>query len=103
MTTGNLRRSAQLLFAGLIPRYDALALHDSGLLAVISLCFLAGAVAGGFITRTVGDGALWGAVLLLGAAFAEIVRRARHDAGGGAGKTEAAARDASAGRTEDGR
>ncbi|AOJ70288.1 hypothetical protein WS83_29425 [Burkholderia sp. MSMB2042] len=80
MTTGNLRRSAQLLFAGLIPRYDALALHDSGLLAVISSCFLAGAVAGGFVTRMIGDGALWGAVLLLVAAFAEIVRRARYDA-----------------------
>lgn len=98
MTTGNLRRAAQLLFAGLIPRYDALALHDSGLLAVISLCFLMGAVAGGFVTRLVGDGALWGAVLLLAAAFAEIVRRARHDSGAGVARAERAARDAPAER-----
>ncbi|MBE0631375.1 MAG: DUF1275 domain-containing protein, partial [Burkholderia vietnamiensis] len=33
MTTGNLRRAAQKLFVGLIPRYDAGALHDSALLA----------------------------------------------------------------------
>ncbi len=30
MTTGNLRRAAQKLFVGLIPRYDAGALHDFG-------------------------------------------------------------------------
>jgi uncharacterized membrane protein YoaK (UPF0700 family) len=77
MTTGNLRRSAQKLFVGLIPRYDAGALHDSGLLAIISACFLAGAVLGGLLTRVFGDSALWGAVALLVAAFVEIVRRAR--------------------------
>ncbi|WP_370542755.1 YoaK family protein [Burkholderia ubonensis] len=76
MTTGNLRRAAQKLFVGLIPRYDAGALHDSALLATISFCFLAGAVAGGLVTRLVPDVALWGAVLLLVGAFAEIVRRA---------------------------
>ncbi|SMG01936.1 YoaK family protein [Burkholderia singularis] len=77
MTTGNLRRAAQLLFAGLIPRYDARVLHDSGLLAIISFCFLFGAVLGGLLTRLTGGNALWGAVLLLIAAFAEIIRRAR--------------------------
>jgi hypothetical protein len=41
MTTGNLRRAAQKLFVGLIPRYDAGALHDSALLATISFCFSA--------------------------------------------------------------
>lgn len=85
MTTGNLRRAAQKLFVGLIPRYDALALHDSALLATISFCFLAGAVIGGLVTRLVPDVALWGAVLLLVGAFAEIVRRARRRAGGGEG------------------
>ncbi|OXI86248.1 DUF1275 family protein [Burkholderia sp. AU33423] len=86
MTTGNLRRAAQKLFVGLIPRYDAGALHDSALLATISFCFLAGAVVGGLVTRLVPEVALWGAVLLLVAAFAEIVRRAWRRAGnGGAG------------------
>ncbi|MCM3755399.1 DUF1275 domain-containing protein, partial [Bacillus licheniformis] len=86
MTTGNLRRAAQKLFVGLIPRYDVGALHDSALLATISFCFLAGAVVGGLVTRLVPDVALWGAVLLLVGAFAEIVRRARRRAvNGGAG------------------
>ncbi|MDW9225483.1 hypothetical protein C7S15_0012 [Burkholderia cepacia] len=76
MTTGNLRRAAQKLFVGLIPRYDAGALHDSALLATISFCFLAGAVIGGLVTRLVPEFALWGAVLLLAGAFAEILRRA---------------------------
>ncbi|AJY12915.1 DUF1275 domain-containing protein [Burkholderia dolosa] len=84
MTTGNLRRAAQKLFVGLIPRYDAPALHDSALLATISFCFLAGAVIGGFATRIAPQIALWGAVLLLALAFAEIVRRAR-GAGGNIG------------------
>jgi uncharacterized membrane protein YoaK (UPF0700 family) len=80
MTTGNLRRSAQKLFVGLIPRYDAGALHDSGLLAIISFCFFAGAVFGGFVTRLAPGFALWGAVALLVGAFVEIVRRGRRDA-----------------------
>ena len=87
MTTGNLRRAAQKLFVGLIPRYDAGALHDSALLATISFCFLAGAVAGGFVTRLVPEVALWGAVLLLAGAFAEIVRRARRRAGDDGGSS----------------
>ncbi|AYY60247.1 YoaK family protein [Burkholderia multivorans] len=83
MTTGNLRRATQKLFVGLIPRYDAGALHDSALLATISFCFMAGAVLGGFATRIAPAVALWGAVLLLVGAFAEIVRRARRRAGRG--------------------
>ncbi|MET5116645.1 DUF1275 domain-containing protein, partial [Burkholderia pseudomallei] len=42
--------------------------------------------------------ALWGAVLLLAAAFAEILRRARQDSGAGAARAERAARVAPAER-----
>ena len=77
MTTGNLRRCAQKLFVGLIPRYDPLALRDARLLGTVSLSFLSGAVLGAFSTSHSGDSALWIADGLLAAAFCEIVRLAR--------------------------
>ena len=75
MTTGNLRRAAQKLFVGLIPRYDAGALR-LGAARDDQLLLPGGAVVGGLVTRLVQEVALWGAVLLLVGAFAEIVRRA---------------------------
>jgi uncharacterized membrane protein YoaK (UPF0700 family) len=76
MTTGNLRRFAQNLFAGLIPRFDATALHGARLLGTISLSFLVGAIVGGYWTSHLGENALWIAVALLVGALAEILRLA---------------------------
>jgi len=77
MTTGNLRRCVQGVYAGFIPRYDPSALHDARLLGTISLSFLLGAVIGGLSTSRLHDSALWVAVALLAGAFLQIMRIAR--------------------------
>jgi uncharacterized membrane protein YoaK (UPF0700 family) len=58
MTTGNLRRSAELLYAGVLPRRDAATLRQAGLFAAICGCFLLGAVAGGLATPVLRNAAV---------------------------------------------
>ena len=75
-STGNLRRASQNLLTGLIPRHDAVALHDAWFLGLISLSFLTGAVLGGYMTAHVHDSALWVVAALLAVALFEIFRKA---------------------------
>lgn len=58
MTTGNLRRFAETLFKGLAPKRDSQALLQAGTFAVICLCFLGGAIVGGFSTPRLGNSAV---------------------------------------------
>jgi len=55
MTTGNLRRTAELLFAGIFPPGDAVALHQARLFVMVCGSFAMGACAGGFATAKVGN------------------------------------------------
>jgi uncharacterized membrane protein YoaK (UPF0700 family) len=77
MTTGNLRRAAAKLFAGLIPRWNSAALGESWLLGMISVSFLAGAALGAFSTSRLHDHALWISALILAMALARIVQLSR--------------------------
>jgi uncharacterized membrane protein YoaK (UPF0700 family) len=77
MTTGNLRRAAQALFSGLLPKRDINSLHEARLLGMIGLSFLVGAILGGVATRTLHDSTLWLAAALLVAALVQILRVAR--------------------------
>lgn len=75
MTTGNLRRTAELLFTGLFPPGDAVALHKARLFMMVCCSFAIGACAGGFATAKVGNpGVLVPALALLLA----LVRCMRH-------------------------
>lgn len=66
MTTGNLRRTAELLFTGLFPPGDAVALHKARLFVMVCCSFAIGACAGGFATAKVGNrGVLVPALALL--------------------------------------
>lgn len=58
MTTGNLRRFAETLFKGLVPKRDFQALRQAGTFAVICLSFLGGAMVGGFSTPRLGNSAV---------------------------------------------
>jgi len=58
MTTGNLRRFAEMLFKGLVPKRDSQALWQARTFAVICLCFLGGAMIGGFTTPRLGNSAV---------------------------------------------
>ena len=58
VTTGNLRRFAESLFNGTVPRHDALALQQARVFATICLAFLGGAVVGGQGTSHLGNAAL---------------------------------------------
>lgn len=58
MTTGNLRRFAETLFEGLVPKRDSQALRQAETFAVICLCFLGGAMVGGFSTPRFGNSAV---------------------------------------------
>jgi uncharacterized membrane protein YoaK (UPF0700 family) len=55
MTTGNLRRTAELLFAGVFPPGDPVARHQSRLFAMVCASFAIGACAGGFVTVRLGN------------------------------------------------
>ncbi|WP_458072424.1 YoaK family protein [Rhodanobacter sp. BL-MT-08] len=55
MTTGNLRRTAELLFTGLFPPGDATARHQARIFAMVCCSFAIGACAGGFATAKVGN------------------------------------------------
>lgn len=58
MTTGNLRRFAEMLFKGMVPARDAEAMRQAGTFAIICLCFLGGAMIGGFSTPRLGNSAV---------------------------------------------
>jgi len=58
MTTGNLRRFAESLFAGTLPRREAVALRQARTFGGICLSFLVGAAVGGFVTPWAGNAAL---------------------------------------------
>jgi uncharacterized membrane protein YoaK (UPF0700 family) len=75
MTTGNLRRCAQLFFESTIPRRDSVGLHDAAVLGAISLSFALGAVVGGLTTRRLHDAALCVPAAFLFAALLDICRR----------------------------
>jgi len=55
MTTGNLRRTAELLFAGVFPPGDAVALQQSRIFMMVCASFAIGACAGGFTTVRIGN------------------------------------------------
>ena len=58
VTTGNLRRFAELLFTGAVPRPDPEVLEQSGVFCAICLSFLAGTLIGGLTTGWLHNGAL---------------------------------------------
>ena len=69
VTTGNLRKFAEGLFAGTLPRRDPTKLEEARVFAAVCLCFLGGAVAGGLGTARLGNAALSVPVLVLAAAL----------------------------------
>jgi uncharacterized membrane protein YoaK (UPF0700 family) len=75
MTTGNLRRCAQLFFDSTIPGRDSAGLHDAAALGAISLSFALGAVIGGLCTHRLHDAALCVPAAFLFAALLDICRR----------------------------
>ena len=58
MTTGNLRRFAESLFIGTLPRRDSTALRQARVFGGICLAFLVGAGIGGLVTPWTGNAAL---------------------------------------------
>lgn len=77
MTTGNLRRTAELLFAGVFPPGDALALHQARLFMMVCSSFAIGACAGGFSTAKAGNLAVLLPALALLLALVRCVRQHR--------------------------
>lgn len=69
MTTGNLRRFAEGLFTGVVPRRNPEILEQTRVFAAIILCFLAGAFIGGLTTGRLHNAALAIPVLILCFAF----------------------------------
>jgi uncharacterized membrane protein YoaK (UPF0700 family) len=65
MTTGNLRRFAESLFVGTLPRRDSAALDQARIFGFICLSFLAGAAVGGVVTPWASNAALGVPVALL--------------------------------------
>jgi len=65
VTTGNLRRFAEQLFAGMVPRRDPEVLEQAGVFGAICLSFLAGALTGGLTTGWLHNAALSIPVLIL--------------------------------------
>jgi len=66
MTTGNLRRFAEGLFTGMVPRRDPEVLEQAGVFGAICLAFLVGALAGGLTNGGLHNAALAIPVLVLG-------------------------------------
>lgn len=75
MTTGNLRRCAQLFFESTIPRWDSARLRDAAMLGAISLSFALGAMVGGLATQHLHDTALCAPAAFLLVALLDICRR----------------------------
>jgi uncharacterized membrane protein YoaK (UPF0700 family) len=65
VTTGNLRRFAELLFSGTVPHRDRQVLEQAWVFGAICLAFLAGALAGGLTTGRLHNAALSIPVLIL--------------------------------------
>lgn len=65
MTTGNLRRCAESLFAGTIPRFDPGAVRQARVFATICGAFLIGALLGAWVTPLLGNPTLWIAAAIL--------------------------------------
>ena len=65
VTTGNLRRFAESLFAGTVPRRNAVALQQAQAFGTICLSFFLGAVIGGVGTAHLGNAALIVTVVIL--------------------------------------
>ncbi len=66
VTTGNLRRFAETLFAGIVPRRNDGMRDQAGVFGAICLAFLAGALVGGLATPWLHNAALAIPVLTLG-------------------------------------
>jgi len=80
MTTGNLRRFAESLFAGTLPRRDSVMLQQARIFAAICLCFLAGAFLGGLSTGGLHNAALWIPTAVLSVTLWRCLRRLKdHD------------------------
>jgi uncharacterized membrane protein YoaK (UPF0700 family) len=69
MTTGNLRRFAEGLFTGTVPRLDPEILEQAWVFGSIIVCFLAGAFIGGLTTDRLHNAALAIPVMVLCFAF----------------------------------
>jgi len=69
MTTGNLRRFAEGLFTGSVPKRDPEILERTRIFGAIILCFLAGAFIGGLTTGRLHNAALAIPVMMLGLTF----------------------------------
>jgi uncharacterized membrane protein YoaK (UPF0700 family) len=76
MTTGNLRRFAESLFLGILPRRDPEMLEQARIFGGICLCFLAGACIGGLTTPWVGNAALGIPAIVLGVTLLLCLRGA---------------------------
>ena len=69
MTTGNLRRFAEVLFSGTVPGRDPDLLEQAGIFGVICLAFLAGALIGGLTTGPLHNAALVVPAVVLAVVF----------------------------------
>ena len=69
MTTGNLRRFAESVFSGTLPRRDPSMLEQARTFGAICLSFLCGAFVGGLATGPLHNAALWIPVGILGGVF----------------------------------
>jgi uncharacterized membrane protein YoaK (UPF0700 family) len=69
MTTGNLRRTAETLFAAMSPGHDRDATRQARVFAAICGSFGLGALAGGLLTPVWSNAALAAPIALLGAAY----------------------------------
>jgi uncharacterized membrane protein YoaK (UPF0700 family) len=83
MTTGNLRRFAEGLFTGVVPRRNPEILEQAGMFGVICLAFLVGALAGGLTNGGLHNAALAIPVLALGFVLWRCWRTYPQSAAGG--------------------
>ncbi len=83
MTTGNLRRLAEGLFSGVVPRRDPAVLEQAGVFGAICLAFLAGALLGGLAAGWLRNAALFIPVLVLGGVLWRCWKLYPQSSGGG--------------------
>jgi len=81
VTTGNLRRFAETLFVGTVPRRNVEMRDQAGVFGVICLSFLVGALAGGLATAWLYNAALAIPVLVLGVVLWRCRRHPQSAAG----------------------